>query len=324
MRKHSNVLVAGVATIALTASTPAQSKWSPPPDARHTLWEDPADLAKRDTYLGPWGAAQAPEPNGVYAFVRPKTGGTNPGVVVMDADGREWHVKQPIGSMRGDEGPVEVTLSRVLSAVGYHQPAVYYLPSFMMVDANGRRTEPGGRFRLDDDLMKDRDSWSWSENPFAGTQPLHGLLAILMIFNGTDLKDSNNTLYEYRAPGVRRELRYVVRDLGAALGETGRVEPRRNNIALFEQSRFVDGLEDGFVKFDFHGRHQKLVRDRITTTDLLWACDLLGRLSDQQWADAFRAGGYSKDVAARYITAIRGRLAEGRRVVAGAGLERKR
>ena len=324
MRRHSNVLVALAATIALTTSAPAQSKWSPPPDARHTLWEDPADVAKRDTYYGPWGTAHAPDPNGVYAFVRPKTGGTNPGVVVMDADGREWHVKQPIGGIRGDEGPVEVTLSRVLSAVGYHQPAVYYLPSFTMVDGSGRRTEPGGRFRLDDDHMKGRGSWSWTENPFAGTQPLHGLLAILMIFNGTDLKDSNNTLYEYRPPAGRRELRYVVRDLGAALGETGRMEPRRNNIGLFEQSRFVDGLEDGFVKFDFHGRHQKLVRDRITTDDLLWACDLLGRLSDQQWADAFRAGGYSKDVAARYVTAIRGRLAEGRRVVAGATLEKKR
>lgn len=316
MRRYSSVLGTVVATVALTTAAPAQSKWSPPPDARHTLWDEPADLAERDVYHGPWGAAQAPDPNGVYAFLRPKTGGTNPGVVVRDAAGREWHVKQPIGSIRGDEGPVEVTLSRVLSAVGYHQPAVYYLPSFTMVDASGRRTEPGGRFRLDDDHMKARDPWSWSENPFAGTRPLHGLLAILMIFNGTDLKDSNNTLYEYRPPARPRELRYVVRDLGAALGETGRMEPRRNNVALFEQSGFIDGLEDGFVKFDFHGRHQKLVSRRITTGDLLWACDLLGRLSDKQWADAFRAGGYSNGVAARYIAAIRSRLAEGRRAAA--------
>jgi hypothetical protein len=106
----------------------------------------------------------------------------------------------------------------------------------------------------------------------------------------------------------------VVRDLGAALGETGRVEPRRNNIALFEKSRFVTDVEDGFVKFDFRGRHQKLVRRRITASDLLWACDLLGRLSDKQWADAFRAGGYSNEVAGRYVGTIRSRLAEGRRV----------
>lgn len=314
MRRQWSVIIAVAATSASTMSAPAQSKWSPPPDARHTLWNEPADLAARDTYYGPWGREQAPDPDGVYAFVRPKTGGSNPGVVVRDAAGREWHVKQPIGGIRGDEGPVEVTLSRVLSAVGYHQPAVYYLPSFTMVDANGRRTEPGGRFRLDDNRLKSRDSWSWTENPFAGTQPLHGLLAILMIFNGTDLKDSNNTLYEYRPGAGPHELRYVVRDLGAALGETGRVEPRRNNVALFEKSEFVDGVEDGFIEFDFRGRHQKLVSRRITTGDLRWACELLGRLSDKQWSDAFRAGGYSSDIAARYIAAIRGRLAEGRRV----------
>jgi hypothetical protein len=316
MQRQRVVLTLVAAITALTTAATAQSKWAPPPDARHTLWEEPVDLPQRNTYVGPWGVAQAPDPGGVYAFVRPKTGGTNPGVVVKDAAGREWHVKQAISGSRGDEGPVEVTLSRVLSAVGYHQPAVYYLPSFTMVDANGRRTEPGGRFRLDDDHMKARGSWSWSENPFAGTQPLHGLLAILMIFNGTDLKDSNNTLYEYRPANGRHELRYVVRDLGAALGETGRVEPRRNNIALFEKSDFLDGVEDGFVEFDFHGRHRKLVRRSITAGDLLWACDLLGRLSDKQWADAFRAGGYSDDVAGRYIVAIRNRIAEGRRATA--------
>ena len=318
MQGHLVVLTIVAAVSALTTSAIAQTKWTPPADARHTLWDQPADLSDRDTYYGPWGAAHAPDPKGIYAFLRPKTGGSNPGVVVRDAAGREWHVKQPIGSIRGDEGPVEVTLSRVLSAIGYHQPAVYYLPSFTMVDANGRRTEPGGRFRLDDDTMKARGPWSWSDNPFAGTQPLHGLLAILMLFNGTDIKDSNNTLYEYRPPGTPRELRYVVRDLGAALGETGRVEPRRNNVALFEKSGFVDGFENGFVKFDFHGRHQKLVRGRITPADLLWASDRLEGLSDKQWADAFRAGGYSNDVAVRYIAAIRGRLDKGRRAAAAA------
>jgi hypothetical protein len=317
--RHCLVLLLTIGIVnAAAPPIAAADKWTPPPNIRHTLWEDPADIAERDTFHGPWGAERAPDPTAVYAFVRPKTGGTNPGVVVKDAAGRTWHVKQPLIGIRGDEGPVEVVLSRVLSAVGYHQPAVYYLPSFTIVDAAGRRTEPGGRWRLDDDQLKARGSWSWTDNPFAGTRPLHGLLAILMIFNGTDLKDSNNTLYQYRPPTSPHELRYVVRDLGAALGETGRREPRRNNIALFERSGFIDGVRDGFVRFDFRGRHQKLVRGRITAGDLLWGCDLLGRLSDKQWADAFRAGGYPADVAARYIAAIRGRIAEGRRVAAAA------
>jgi hypothetical protein len=81
--------------------------------------------------------------------------------VVRDSRGREWHVKQAGHDDRGAEGPVEVVLSRVLSAVGYHQPPVYFLPSFTMRDAHGTRTEPGGRFRLHGKVMKAVGEWSW-------------------------------------------------------------------------------------------------------------------------------------------------------------------
>src|SRR6185436_6316335 len=113
------------------------------------LWEQPKDLAARDLYNGPWGSTRAPDPHAVYTFVRPKQGGANPGVVVRDPNGREWHVKQPPrGGNRGDEGPSEVVLSRVLSALGYHQPPVYYLRSFTMATGSQTAVEPGGRFRL--------------------------------------------------------------------------------------------------------------------------------------------------------------------------------
>ena len=156
-------------------------------------------------------------------FLRPKLSGTNPGVVVRDPAGREWHVKQAPHppSRRGNEGPVEVALGRVLTAVGYHQPPVYFLRSFKMADASGTHIEPGGRFRLHDHQLKDRGKWVWQQNPFVGTKPYQGLLAILMLFNSTDLKNANNTLYEFRPAEGRVEMWYVVRDLGAALGETG-------------------------------------------------------------------------------------------------------
>ncbi len=81
--------------------------------------------------------------------------------------------------------------------------------------------------------MKARGSWSWTENPFAGTQPLHRLLAILMIFNGTDLKDSNNTLYEVPASGGPARVAVRHARPRRRTGRTGHTEPRRNNIALF-------------------------------------------------------------------------------------------
>ena len=124
--------------------TPAVEPTVPASDVRMSeLWEDPHDLASRDVFNGPWGSQHAPDAQAVYTFVRPKKGGTNPGVVVRDPAGREWHVKQPPRRIaQGEEGPVEVVLSRVLSSLGYHQPPVYFLRSFTMADGSQTRIVP--------------------------------------------------------------------------------------------------------------------------------------------------------------------------------------
>ena len=53
---------------------------------------------------------------------------------------------------------------------------------------------------------------------------------LLMMFNSTDLKNTNNSLYEHR-DGDLVEQWYVARDVGSALGDTQRdraaQEPRR-------------------------------------------------------------------------------------------------
>jgi hypothetical protein len=284
-----------------------------PPDAPPAiLWTEPTDLERRDLFNGPWGADRAPDPGARYRLVQHKHSGVNPGMTVRDPLGREWSVKQA-GAEIPDEAPVEVVLSRVLSAVGYLQPPVYYLPSFFLEDDWGTRVEPGGRFRLKDKTLKDRGDWSWQQNPFVGTTPYDGLLVILMMFNSTDIKNGNNTLYEYR-PAEGKQFWYVVRDLGGSLGTTGRFAPLKNDADAFERHPFITGIRNGFVQFHYRGWHQELVRDRISPEDVAWACDLLGRLSDRQWQDAFRAGGYDPDVAGRFIRVLRGKLAMGRRL----------
>jgi hypothetical protein len=45
-----------------------------------------------------------------------------------------------------------------------------------------------------------------------------------------------------------------------------------------------------------------------------WASEWLGQLSDQQWRDAFRAGGYEPAVANRFIGRLRQKIVEGRRL----------
>ena len=278
-------------------------------------WEQPDNLAARDLFHGPWGAAYAPDPAAQYTFVRPKTGGFNPGVVVRDPQGREWHVKQPRLS-HGDEGPAEVVLSRVLSALGYHQPPVYYLPSFTMRDKSGVHAERGGRFRLDEPSMKDMGEWSWQQNPFVGQRPYQGLLVILLMFNSSDLKNSNNTLYQVQRGGRTTDW-YVVRDLGDALGKTGRFAPIRNNLEIFARTRFITGVSGGFAQFDYSGLHGELVNDRISPADVAWASALIGGLSERQWQDAFRAGGYPPNVARQFISILRTRVADAQRIGSG-------
>ena len=73
-----------------------------------------------------------------------------------------------------DEGPVEVALSRVLSAVGYHQPPVYYLSSFMMSDPAGSRVEGGGRFRLDHEVPQGAGKLVMADEPVRWNAALPG------------------------------------------------------------------------------------------------------------------------------------------------------
>jgi hypothetical protein len=274
------------------------------------LWRAPRDMADQDLFHGPWGPSFAPDATATYRFVRAKTRGVNPGMTVTDPQGRDWSVKQA-SSHRDPEGPVEVVLSRVLSAVGYHQPPVYFLPAFELADTFGVRDEPGGRFRLDHPDLKERGTWAWQQNPFVGTRPYQGLLVILMMFNSSDLKNSNNTLYEHTLGPDRVERWYVVRDLGTALGTTARVRPARSDPEQFAELPFLSGIRGAYVDFAYAGWHGELVRDRITIDDVRWASELLARLTEAQWHDAFRAGGYEPPVAARFIARLREKIAEG-------------
>lgn len=300
--------------LALSACLPVMPRMAiemPDPPNFAELWERPDDLPLRDLFNGPWGEERAPDPKDTYTFVETKTGGINPGMTVRDTERREWKVKQPPTDGRGAEGPIEVVLSRVLAAVGYHQPPVYFVKSFRLDDGAGTRMVAGGRFRLKVKGLKDRGEWSWQKNPFVGTMPYQGLLVILLMFNSSDLKNSNNTLYEFTRPDGRVEQWYVVRDLGTALGSTGRFEPVRGDPAVFERLGFIKGVKDGFVQFEYQGWHQELVRQRITRDEVRWACELLSALSLDQWHDAFRAGGYDRSVSDRFITRLHAKIAEG-------------
>jgi hypothetical protein len=269
------------------------------------LWQDPSGLERRELTVGSWGRANAPNPNAIYTFVKPKRHGTNPGMTVLDPQGRRWHVKQ------GREASPETLMSHVLSALGYHQPPVYYLPHFKLASGQDVRDVEGGRFRLSDPSLRNLGTWKWEENPLAGTKPYQGLLVILVMFNSADLKNSNNSIYE-RTPtdGLPRRW-YVVRDLGTSLGATGRIDPTPNKPDVFERRPFILGVRNGYVQFDYHAIHGDLVRHRITPDDVRWASRLVGRLTEAQWNEAFRGAGYEPTVADRFIRRLQQKIREG-------------
>ena len=313
MKRVSLAIVVAVAAVSLTSCVrvqpPALQPTTAPAGA--SLWEQPSNLTARNLYDGPWGADHAPDARDTFTFVARKHTGVNLGMTVKDSKGREWSVKQPYPGGLDNEGRVEVAVSRLLSAIGYHQPPVYYLPSFTLKDDFGTHVEVGGRFRLKEETLNDEGEWSWQENPFVGSKPYQGLLAILMMFNSTDLKNQNNSLYERRR-GDLVEQWYVVRDVGAALGDTSRWAPFKGDPQAFARTPYILGVSNGHVDFAYRGWYEKLVRDRISPEDVAWASNLIGRLSDAQMRDAFRAGGFTPEETTQFVRALRAKIDEGR------------
>ena len=265
------------------------------------FWVEPQP--GRDLFHGPWGARHAPRPDTIFKLEGTNQGGFSPKWDVTDPSGRKWGVKM------GDEAQPEVTTSRILWGLGYHQPPNYFLPRARVDNGSQVQNIGPARFRPSLPDLDQKGDWAWRENPFVNTQPYRGLLVVMMMLNSTDLKDDNNGLYELRRPmeGARRW--YVVRDVGSSLGDTGWT-PRRNNIEAFEQAPFVTGIADGYVRFEDKGRHTSLL-ERLRPADVVWACERLQRLTDRQWRDAFRAGGYDDATTARYLRKLREKIEQG-------------
>ena len=297
LRVAIGVLLAAIAAAVLTASQSGNPK--PRPASIDELWKDPGNIAAKDLRWGRGGRAAAPKTDVEYEFKASDTTGYSPGYDVVDPAGRKWDVKT------GDEGQTEVMASRLLWAVGYHQPVVYFVPEWKM--KGGPVSRPNsGRFRLASDHDADGE-WSYTENPFVGTRQLKGLIVANLIINNWDVKPSQNRIYtEVRNPARW----FVVQDVGASFGKTAWPVGNRNNIDDFESQKLVLGVENGRVQFDYHARHKDLLSD-ITPADVVWICRLFNRISDKQWADLFAGAALADDVGLRYTRKIKSKIQEG-------------
>ena len=285
------------------------------------LWQDPGDITRRDLFHGAGGAEQAPRAR-TFTFVAEDTSGYSPGFDVRDDRGVEWSVKT------GPEAQTEVVASRILWAIGFHQPPTYYLAEWSLSGAISG-PQQAGRFRPELKSQQVVAEWPWHANPFVGRPEFGGLIVTNLILNSWDWKTSNNKLYQLETPvdGVTRW--FVVRDLGASFGKftypailrwfrlRGFGQGTRNDIGDFEQQGFIKRIdrEGSRVEFEYRGIYRDVISS-VRPPDVRWACERLDKITDAQWRDVFRAAGYSPGEGARFVTKIKEKIAQGLQLTA--------
>jgi hypothetical protein len=309
-------LVSPLIAVSLSAILAAAQTRAPTSSSTaEELWMEPDDLERRDLKRGPSFGPGAPQADGTFTFVKLDTTGRSPGYDVRDGNGVIWSVKL------GPEAQSEVLASRILWAIGFHQPPTYYLEQWTLTGGPEPGTQSGGRFRPELSTHAVVGDWPWNDNPYVGSRALAGLLVAQMMLNNWDLKSSNNKIYELSTGEGTPKRLYIVRDLGASLGSNEQAkwirwlgiraaQGSKNDLQGFEESGFIDGVENGRVKFSYSGPNKPLLAG-ITAEHVRWTATLMSRLSDQQWQDAFAAAGYPEADAARFIAKLKQKIAQG-------------
>lgn len=265
------------------------------------MWT-PVDIAKRNLYYGAGGTAMRPNTLRIR-YLGKQDGGNNLKYRVRDASGRTWVAKI------ADESQPEVAANRLLYGIGYRTEIDYLVPRLSIP---GRGTYTNVRLEARPATVKrDPGRWKWEENPFAGTREFKGLRVMMALINNWDLKDSNNAILR-----TRGEAQYVVSDLGSSFGKLpvasapilNRFGRSVNDPVDYHNSTFIHGVEpSGEVDFFYKAKGKDLLKG-ITVDDARWIGGLLGRLSDRQLNDAFRAANYSQSEIAFLTKAVRHRI----------------
>ncbi len=295
------------------------------------LWRDPGPITARDLRYGPGSPAMAPV--APFKFLEEDKAGESPKFDVKDARGVRWSVKL------GEEAQAETVSTRLVSAVGYFAEEAYYFYNVRVESlprlSRGRQYVAengivvGARFEPRRTHFKRGPTWDWNNNPFRETRELSGLKVLMVLLNNFDAREANNRiLYNPRAK-TGREAHYYVTDLGATLGRSGGFGGTRtkNNLKDFLSTRFVMGIEDGAVEFDYDTRPTKLghlsvlyppyylgeVKKEksmrgIPVEHARWIGSLLSQLSDEQLRDAFRAAKYDEVILEGYVQSLRERI----------------
>jgi hypothetical protein len=337
MYKKLQVAILTAAFIVLpadgTAAAPGKALDAVIGNSSSGLWRNPGDISTRNLFYGPGG--QEHEPHGPFTFLKEDLEGTNPKFEVRDRDGVKWKVKL------GEEVRPETAASRLVWAVGYFTNEDYFLPTFRAENMPHRlhrgqnlvsRDGSMRNVRLKRSLKGEKKLgvWKWRRDPFSGTRELNGLRVMMALINNWDLKDVNNAIFEEKEAGeLEGKQIYVVTDLGASFGTTGRSWTRaesKGNLKAYSRSKFIRKVTPSYVDFnvpsrpalihffelpEFVSRLQlRWIGKHIPREDATWMGQVLARLSPDQIRDAFRASGYSAHDVDAFSHVVELRIAE--------------
>jgi hypothetical protein len=316
------------------ASVPAlaQKSEASKPAGIPVLWRNPDDISRRNLTFGPGSAELAPA--APFTFVKEELTGESPKFNVTDARGETWVVKV------GPEAQAEIVAGRLVWSVGYFADEAYYLERAEIKNLpklsrgqefiENRSVVRGARFEPKRKDITRGENWDWEVNPFVQTRELDGLKVLMVLLANYDTSIRNNRILSAKSSGGELEARYVATDIGATLGKVGGLGGKRskNSLEDFRSSKFVLGVENGMVKFDYDTTPKKMgvfasifkpsyrssqerkerVMKNISVENARWIGSLLASLSDEQLRDAFRAAGYDKQTMDGFVAVIRDRI----------------
>jgi hypothetical protein len=285
---------------------------APTEAGKPALWEDRGDVASLDLFWGIGGENETPKPP--FQFEKEDVTGTNPKIKIIDANGVRWNLKFD------EEVHAEVAASRIVWACGYMVEESYFVPSGKVngVTGLGRAAKFVGRDgsfsnamaeKRPDTIARRGVNWDWSSNPFVGTKELSGLAILNYLLSNWDAKvTNNNVLGMYDESGGVKDW-YLVADWGGTFGKTGGfMSHSKWDLADYSKQQFLSGARGSQVSFHYSGKmgsNRTIPREHVA-----WFLTILGKLSDQQIREAFRAGGATQTEIEGFSAQIRKRINE--------------
>jgi len=278
---------------------------------RPIMWEA-VNIRARNLYDGPGGSGMRPDLSRIE-FLKEEKDGHNKKFRIRDGSGKEWVAKL------GREAQPETAAVRILWGIGYKTEINYLVPT-LTIPRKG--TFQNVRLEARPSNVERLGEWKWKSNPFVGTPQLQGLKMMMVFMTNWDVLDLQNKILR-----VGGEDQYIISDLGSTFGRLGnnnlplfyRLGRKVNSPKSYIKTSFVKEVEDGEVKLAYKGKNRGLFRG-FTVDQARWLARLLGRLSEQQIRDAFRAANYSDADVRTLTTAVNNKIRELENAVGGRNL----